>query len=70
MKLNNWKSKLNSLKAITTGSTIVSPELIETYEKKSIKIIQVYGSTETCPIAICQNINDDANHMEMLVNQH
>ena len=33
VKLNNWKSKLNSLKAITTGSTIVSPELIETYEK-------------------------------------
>ena len=59
VKLNNWKSKLNSLKAITTGSTIVSPELIETYEKKSIKIIQVYGSTETCPIAICQNINDE-----------
>ena len=57
IKSKSWKtSKLNSLKAITTGSTIVSPELIKTYEKKSIPIIQVYGSTETCPIAICQNI--------------
>jgi len=59
IKSKSWKtSKLNSLKAITTGSTIVSPELIKTYEKKSIPIIQVYGSTETCPIAICQNILD------------
>ena len=58
LKLKNWKLKLKSLKAITTGSTIVSPELIKTYEKNSIKVIQVYGSTETCPIAISQKIDE------------
>ena len=59
LKSKNWQtSKLSSLKAITTGSTIVSPKLIKKYEDLSIPIIQVYGSTETCPIAICQNIFD------------
>ena len=60
LKSKNWNPlKFSSLKAITTGSTIVSPDLIKIYENNSIPIIQVYGSTETCPIAICQNILDN-----------
>jgi fatty-acyl-CoA synthase len=56
----NWNRKnFSSLKAITTGSTIVSSDLIKTYEDEKIPIIQVYGSTETAPIAICQNITEN-----------
>ncbi|SVE40180.1 uncharacterized protein METZ01_LOCUS493034, partial [marine metagenome] len=55
----NWNPSIfNSLKAITTGSTIVSTNLIKTYEDNKIPIIQVYGSTETAPIAICQKISE------------
>ncbi len=55
-----WDTKnFSSLKAITTGSTIVSSDLIKTYENYKIPIIQVYGSTETAPIAICQKISED-----------
>lgn len=56
----NWDTSVfSSLKAITTGSTIVSSDLIKAYEDKNIPIIQVYGSTETAPIAICQKISND-----------
>jgi len=60
IKSKEWDtSNFSSLKAITTGSTIVSSDLIRAYEKKKIPIIQVYGSTETAPIAICQRISND-----------
>ena len=59
LKDKNWHPNLfASLKAITTGSTIVSTDLIKKYEKNKIPIIQVYGSTETAPIAICQKITE------------
>jgi len=62
LKSKNWDAKFfSSLKAITTGSTIVSSELIKAYEDNKIPIIQVYGSTETAPIAICQKISEDRN---------
>ncbi|MBT3939362.1 MAG: acyl--CoA ligase, partial [Pelagibacterales bacterium] len=59
LKDKNWHPNLfASLKAITTGSTIVSTDLIKKYENNKIPIIQVYGSTETAPIAICQKITE------------
>ena len=59
IKSKSWSSsKLSSLKAITTGSTIVSPDLVKLYENNKIPIIQVYGSTETAPIAVCQNLKE------------
>ena len=55
----NWDPRVfTSLKAITTGSTIVAADLIKTYEDNKIPILQVYGSTETAPIAICQKISE------------
>src|SRR3954468_4749098 len=42
---------LSSLKAISTGSTIVPPHLIERFTARGVPVLQVYGSTETCPIA-------------------
>jgi fatty-acyl-CoA synthase len=43
---------LSSLKAISTGSTIVPQPLIDRFVARSVPVLQVYGSTETCPIAI------------------
>ena len=40
---------LSSLKAVSTGSTIVPPHLIERFVARGVPVLQVYGSTETCP---------------------
>jgi fatty-acyl-CoA synthase len=43
---------LSSLKAISTGSTIVPQPLIDRIVARGVPVLQVYGSTETCPIAV------------------
>ena len=43
---------LSSLKAVSTGSTIVPPHLIDRFVARGVPVLQVYGSTETCPIAV------------------
>ena len=43
---------LSSLKAVSTGSQIVPPHLIERFVSRGVPVLQVYGSTETCPIAV------------------
>lgn len=50
--------RLNSLRAVTTGSTIVPIPLIEAWHARGVPVIQVYGSTETGPIALHQRIED------------
>ena len=50
---------LSSLKAVTTGSTIVPPHLIERITARGVPVLQVYGSTETCPIAIYTRLGGD-----------
>jgi fatty-acyl-CoA synthase len=50
---------LSSLKAITTGSTIVPPHLIDRFVARGVPVLQVYGSTETCPIAIYTRLGGD-----------
>ena len=48
-----WQtSDLSSLRCITTGSSIVPNQLIMPFHERGIPVIQVYGSTETAPIAI------------------
>ena len=48
-----WPSAdLSSLRSITTGSTIVQERLIRAVNARGVPMIQVYGSTETCPIAV------------------
>ncbi|MFI4986512.1 MAG: AMP-binding protein [Alphaproteobacteria bacterium] len=49
---------LGSLRAVTTGSTIVPRPLIEAWHARGVPVIQVYGSTETGPIAVHQRIAD------------
>jgi len=52
MELPGWKNAdLSSLRVITTGSTIVSEAFVRKASGRGVPVIQVYGSTETCPIA-------------------
>jgi fatty-acyl-CoA synthase len=41
----------SKLRMITTGSTIVPRHVINAVHAKGVPMVQVYGSTETCPIA-------------------
>ncbi|PJG54210.1 acid--CoA ligase [Bradyrhizobium forestalis] len=50
---------LSSLKAVATGSTIVPPYLIERFVARDVPVLQVYGSTETCPIAVYTRLGGD-----------
>ncbi len=55
-----WMSTdLSSLKAVSTGSTIVPPHLIARLVARGIPVLQVYGSTETCPIAVYTRLGGD-----------
>ncbi|MGI9505780.1 MAG: class I adenylate-forming enzyme family protein [Geminicoccaceae bacterium] len=49
---------LSSLRQITTGSSIVPVELIQAFHDRGIPVTQVYGTTETAPIAVYQRRAD------------
>ena len=49
----------SGLRFITTGSSIIPPRIIAAVHARGLPLAQVYGSTETCPIAACQT-GDDA----------
>ena len=49
---------LSSLRLITTGSTIVPTALIRRFQARGLTVVQVYGATETAPIAIYQRAAD------------
>jgi len=50
---------LSSLRAVSTGSQIVPHELIDRITARGVPVLQVYGSTETCPIAIYTRLGGD-----------
>jgi fatty-acyl-CoA synthase len=55
-----WASTdVSSLRAVSTGSTIVPPHLIDRITARGVPVLQVYGSTETCPIAIYTRLGGD-----------
>jgi fatty-acyl-CoA synthase len=55
-----WGSTdLSSLRALSTGSTQVPVPLIEAVEARGVPVLQVYGSTETCPIAVYTRAGGD-----------
>ena len=54
-------SDLSALRSISTGSTLVPVPLIEKIQHKGIPVIQVYGSTETTPLATYQTAENSAN---------
>ena len=52
MEHPRWRqADLSSLRMITTGSTIVSQSFVRSVNARGLRLVQVYGSTETCPIA-------------------
>ena len=52
MESPRWTSAdLSSLRMITTGSTIVPAAFVRKVNARGVPLVQVYGSTETCPIA-------------------
>jgi fatty-acyl-CoA synthase len=54
-----WKTAdLSSLRVVTTGSSIVPLPLIRGFHARGVPVVQVYGSTETAPIATCLIHND------------
>jgi fatty-acyl-CoA synthase len=54
---------LSSLKAVSTGSTIVPPHLIERLVARGLPVLQVYGSTETCPVAVYTRLGGDLSRV-------
>jgi len=53
---------LSSLRACATGSTDVPLPLIQALHARGLPVIQVYGATETGPVAIYQCIEDAYSH--------
>ena len=54
---------VDSLRCLTTGSSVVPVSLIEQFENCGVQVLQVYGSTETCPIAVYQRINESDHNI-------
>ncbi|MEM7430084.1 MAG: AMP-binding protein, partial [Pseudomonadota bacterium] len=53
MAQSDWAdADFSSLRMLTTGSMIVPLPLISAWEERGVPIVQVYGSTETCPVAV------------------
>jgi fatty-acyl-CoA synthase len=50
---------VSSLRAVTTGSSIVPQALVDALTARGIPVLQVYGATETCPIAIYTRLGGD-----------
>jgi fatty-acyl-CoA synthase len=53
------KTDLASLRAVTTGSTQVPQRLVDAFTRRGVPVLQVYGSTETCPIAVYTRLAGD-----------
>ena len=59
MAHRRWASaNFSGLRMITTGSTIVPRHVIHAVHAKGVPLVQVYGSTETCPIAVYLKAQD------------
>jgi fatty-acyl-CoA synthase len=54
---------LSCLRLINTGSSIVPKALLEVWHKRGVPAAQVYGSTETAPIAIYLRQEDTARKL-------
>lgn len=53
------RADLTGLRAVTTGSTQVPLALIDALTARGVPVLQVYGSTETCPIAVYTRLGGD-----------
>jgi fatty-acyl-CoA synthase len=53
------RTDLSSLRALTTGSTQVPQNLIDAVSARGVPVLQVYGSTETSPVAVYTRLGGD-----------
>lgn len=59
IEMPQWpKLDLGHLRLLSTGSTLVPHSLIRAFHQRGIPVIQVYGSTETAPIATYGSVVD------------
>jgi fatty-acyl-CoA synthase len=54
---------LASLRAITTGSTLVPQGLVDAVQARGVPVLQVYGATETSPIAVYTRLGGDLSRL-------
>jgi fatty-acyl-CoA synthase len=55
-----WQAtRLDSLRAVTTGSIQVPQRLVDAMVERGVPVLQVYGATETCPIAVYTRLSGD-----------
>ncbi len=55
----DWaETDISSLRSVSIGSTDVPVELIEAVHARGVPVIQIYGSTETGPVAIYQRAEE------------
>lgn len=52
-------TNFSALRIVSTGSTTVPPQLPAAFRSRGVTVLEVYGSTETCPIAIYQRPDTD-----------
>jgi fatty-acyl-CoA synthase len=50
---------ITCLRALTTGSTQVPQGLVDAFTARDVPVLQVYGSTETCPVAVYTRVGGD-----------
>lgn len=50
---------INCLRALTTGSTQVPQSLVDAFTARGVPVLQVYGSTETCPVSVYTRVGGD-----------
>ena len=56
----HWReTDLSSLRAISTGSTLVPQGLVDVVQARGVPVLQVYGATETSPIAVYTRLGGD-----------
>ncbi len=56
----NWQTTdFSNLRILLTGSTAVPTQLSESWREKGVTVLEMYGATETCPIAIYQRPDSD-----------
>src|SRR4029077_218044 len=53
------ETDLASLRAISTGSTLVPQGLVDGVQARGVPVMQVYGATETSPIAVYTRVGGD-----------
>jgi len=59
-----WReTDLGSLRAVATGSTDVPVELMTAFRDRGVPVIQVYGATETAPVATFQTVDDPESEL-------